>query len=1437
MLGSLTIQDTPIHCPAPRGPNLDVTVTYNQREAQQPNAFSYSNFGPKWTFSWLSYVTDDPNNAGANASVYASGGGTEIYSGFNSGSQSYLPEAQSHAVLVRTSSTSYEKRFPDGSKQVFSLSDGSSVYPRKIFMTQWIDAAANAVSISYDSSFRLTTITDATGQHTVTFSYDLPGDSRKITKITDAFGRYALFTYTNGELASITDPIGIQSQFSYATGTDFINTMVTPYGTSSFTTGLNGTNRWIEMTDPLGGLERVEYRDNAPGIGATETVAPAGMTNSALDVANTFYWDKKATLMYPPVNGVYDYTKARIIHWATNSNGSISGIMASERAALENRVWHAYSGQSDTNHVGTTASPSQVARILDDGTTQLWQYQYNSIGKMTQSTDPIGRMMSYTYDANNIDILSVHQITGGRNDLLRTLGNYSNHQPGTDTDASGKTTTYTYRPDGHGQLQSVQNARGETTTYNYGPVSGVPTDYLASITSPTFNGSTAATSFTYDTANRVRTVTNSPDGYTVTTNYDNLDRPTTVTYPDSTTETSGYTQDFGQGAVSILDLTVSIDRRGRTTTRHYDRNRHIDSITEPFGNNSTRTTIYGWCTCGSLTSITDPNSHVTTFNRDLQSRVMSKVYDDQTAISYVYENTTSRLKSMTDAKNQTTNYQYFKDDDVKQVSYTNAQNATPSVSFTYDTSYNRVTSMMDGTGTTSYGYYPVTNPPALGATQLQTVAGPLASSTITYAYDELGRAVSQSINGVSSSVAYDSLGRLSTSDNPLGHFSRMYDASVTPRLKTLTSPTGQTANYAYFDNSHDRRLQTLQDLTSGSVNISKFDYTYDAEGQISPTWVKQLSSSPAITSTLTYESADQLTNVTNTTPNNPSTTFSYGYDPAGNRTCGSTTSTCGTPTYTTNDVNEITNTGYTYDPDGNLTTDGVRTYQWDAANRLTAIIYPGTAGSTVFTYDGLSRRVSLVEKDGSGNVQKTSNFVWSGITIAEERDSSNAVVKRFLPEGVQLPTGVTPNTKLYYSQDHLESARSVTNENGTILGTLDYDAFGGISRAPVPANDTSGSGPVLTSAVSRMTHGTAGTFDVNLPLSGMPGIEMRSGTSYTLVLTFDRNVLSATRTTIASGIGTVGSSTFSGNNATVSLSGVSDHQTITVELDNVVGAVGINSKVLVSMSVLVGDVNQSGAVTIEDIRLVQANSGVAVTSSTFMYDTTHNGAINSSDIGQTQYLENQGDSLYPDFAFTGHYYHARSGLYLALYRAYNPAIGRWLSRDPIGEKNGTNLFEYVSNNPINHWDPLGLRDYSALETQRILAAAYGDAVEGPIQGLLNIAANSTGALDFKANQRFDTFCVNGKRFSAPEFGNYIAGFEGSAYDRTFSSDFAPVAGLGVTAGGLLYHVGEGLWSFLGLQGAERDFLDSTGRPFINEGYLAGAQFLANQVTTQTCPCN
>jgi RHS repeat-associated protein len=57
--------------------------------------------------------------------------------------------------------------------------------------------------------------------------------------------------------------------------------------------------------------------------------------------------------------------------------------------------------------------------------------------------------------------------------------------------------------------------------------------------------------------------------------------------------------------------------------------------------------------------------------------------------------------------------------------------------------------------------------------------------------------------------------------------------------------------------------------------------------------------------------------------------------------------------------------------------------------------------------------------------------------------------------------------------------------------------------------------------------------------------------------------------------------------------------------------------------------------------------------------------------------------------YAGLVWHAQSGLDFAVHRAYDPNLGRWINRDPIGEYGGINLYAYVAGNVINANDLLG----------------------------------------------------------------------------------------------------------------------------------------------------
>jgi hypothetical protein len=159
----------------------------------------------------------------------------------------------------------------------------------------------------------------------------------------------------------------------------------------------------------------------------------------------------------------------------------------------------------------------------------------------------------------------------------------------------------------------------------------------------------------------------------------------------------------------------------------------------------------------------------------------------------------------------------------------------------------------------------------------------------------------------------------------------------------------------------------------------------------------------------------------------------------------------------------------------------------------------------------------------------------------------------------------------------------------------------------------------LTSVVSRKTHGSAGTFDVDLPETGKAGIECRSGgasNDYTLVFTFANNVI-VQGATVSTGAGRVTSFSVAGNTVTANLSEVVTAQRIVVTLVRV--SDGTNtSDVQATMDVLVGDTTANGAVNSSDVAQTQSQSGQPVTATNFREDVTVNGLINSSDVALVQ---------------------------------------------------------------------------------------------------------------------------------------------------------------------------------------------------------------------------
>jgi RHS repeat-associated protein len=80
----------------------------------------------------------------------------------------------------------------------------------------------------------------------------------------------------------------------------------------------------------------------------------------------------------------------------------------------------------------------------------------------------------------------------------------------------------------------------------------------------------------------------------------------------------------------------------------------------------------------------------------------------------------------------------------------------------------------------------------------------------------------------------------------------------------------------------------------------------------------------------------------------------------------------------------------------------------------------------------------------------------------------------------------------------------------------------------------------------------------------------------------------------------------------------------------------------------------------------------------------------------------------------GQYHDAETGLYYNRFRYYSPALGRYVSRDPVSFLEGPNLYLYVGNDPVNRADPLGLWWKAAVSVLAGVAVAAAVVLTAPV---------------------------------------------------------------------------------------------------------------------------
>jgi RHS repeat-associated protein len=144
------------------------------------------------------------------------------------------------------------------------------------------------------------------------------------------------------------------------------------------------------------------------------------------------------------------------------------------------------------------------------------------------------------------------------------------------------------------------------------------------------------------------------------------------------------------------------------------------------------------------------------------------------------------------------------------------------------------------------------------------------------------------------------------------------------------------------------------------------------------------------------------------------------------------------------------------------------------------------------------------------------------------------------------------------------------------------------------------------------------------------------------------------------------------------------------------------------------------------------------------------------------------------FGYAGGVYEPQTGLVRFGARDYDPEVGRWTAKDPIGFSGGdTNLYGYMVGDPVNLVDPSGTTSWwiQAADAIGNVAAGFGDSVSFGITDWVRDQMGTNGAVDKRGKGYFagEVAAVLHDLFSSGARGFAKAGVKGAVKESTRSA--------------------------------------------------------------------
>lgn len=813
-------------------------------------------------------------------------------------------------------------------------------------LTQAVNARGFTTTLTYTGTL-MTSSVDALGyttRYTYTTTTDMPQPSGLLKVITDPLGNTTRYQYDSfGQRTVMTDAVGIVTAYSYDSlgrvvtttakvGTPLSQVTVNQYNavgrlvktTQNYLAGQsqNHLNRYnlitqsaydavgnqTLVTDTVGLVTRNVYDNNNRLIQTTRNYLP-GQPQNHLNQYNliTSYGYNDLGLRVAITDTVghvtrtdYDAANRPVTTTVNYKDGFFDPAKPDEDLVTVTQY------DANGNHFATT----ELYGSAHQHTTYMWYDVLNRPITVTTNYTGTGTFIPFNSVSpdKNITWLTRYDPVG---DVISTTQLYGSSQQQTTYtwfDSLSRPLTVTTNYTGTGQFVafnpaspdlnlttiSAYDALGQVVTSTQFYISGLDrknvTQYAANrpITTIANYAGTGLFDSNFPDRNLTQGITYGPSGeqqattelrggpglgttpITTTYSYDNLGRLLTTTWPLTSTTVASAT-------VTYDALNRQVDQRdplGHITRTQYDAlSRPVtvtvdyqDGFFDPTKPDEDLMTVTHYDPLGNRTSVTDPNGTVTAFQYDALNRLKTVIENYKPGFQptseinvqtdYTYD-AAGNLKTIKDARGKVKTFAY--DLLGRQLSVTDPLNHT--TAYDYDSAGNRIR-LTDANGaTTNYTYDRLNH--------LKTIDYPAPDADVIFTYNAVGERT-QMLDGAGITTwNYDQLSRPITVTDPFtGTVIYGYDSAGD--RTSLKYPDGKVVTYTY---DLANRLTQVTDWQSRLTT-----YTYDPASRLTTTALPN-----GVTSAYTYDNANRLLNLTHQKSGQTLASYTYTYDPVGNR--------------------------------------------------------------------------------------------------------------------------------------------------------------------------------------------------------------------------------------------------------------------------------------------------------------------------------------------------------------------------------------------------------------------------------------------------------------------------------------------------------------------------------------------------------------------------